>query len=80
VRRFSRVVGRETSGVRAHVQPVARKAERMAARPLDVAAVAHSVGRHLHSVGGHLHGVRGHVHSVGELAARVVWGTLWVAR
>jgi hypothetical protein len=52
----------------------------MAVRPQDVAAVMHSVGGQLDSVGRHLHGVRGHVPSVGDLAARVGWGTLWVAR
>jgi predicted alpha/beta hydrolase len=73
--------------VGADVQAVVRQTERMAVRPQDVAAVMHSVGGQLHSVGGQLHsvggqlhGVRGHVPSVGDLAARVGWGTLWVAR
>jgi hypothetical protein len=80
VRRLSRAVRRATPGVGADVQAVVRQTERMAVRPQDVAAVMHSVGGQLHSVGRHLHGVRGHVPSVGDLAARVGWGTLWVAR
>lgn len=80
VRRLSRAVRRATPGVGADVQAVVRQTERMAVRPQDVAAVMHSVGGQLDSVGRHLHGVRGHVPSVGDLAARVGWGTLWVAR